>query len=141
MGALLGAARPLIGLDTNVLVRYLVEDDRAQTDRAQRLLAAAKAAGEFLYLSIPVLCETVWVLSAVYGKGKNEILDTLATLLSTDVFEVETADAVRKAIEQARGSRGDFADHLIGELNLARGCRHTVTFDRSLKGWPAFSQL
>ena len=117
----------MIGLDANVLVRYLIEDDKAQTDSANRFLATARDAGEVVYLSLIVLCETY--LAAIHA------------LLSVDVFQFEEPDTVRRALESCRKGKGDFADYLIGHLHMARGCRHTATFDRALKAAPGFTPL
>jgi len=129
------------GIDTNVLVRYFVEDDVAQTKRVERFLAAARRAGESVYVSSIVLCETARVLRKVFGQSKSETLDYLERILDTDVFQVEEEDSVRQALRLSRKGKGDFADYLIGQLNLARGCRFTVTFDRSLRSDSAFSIL
>jgi predicted nucleic-acid-binding protein len=131
----------MIGLDTNVLVRYLVEDDKAQTDSANRLLSAARDAGEVVYLSLIVLCETYWVLRSAYDRPRAEIMAAIHSLLGVDVFQFEEPDTVRRALESCRKGKGDFADYLIGHLYTARGCRHTATFDRALKAAPGFSVL
>ncbi|MEK7409080.1 MAG: type II toxin-antitoxin system VapC family toxin [Acidobacteriota bacterium] len=131
----------MIGLDTNVLVRYLAEDDKAQADRVQRLLAAARTRGEAVYVSLVVLCETYWVLRSVLDRSRSDILDALESLLTVDVFHVEEQDVVRQALEASIRGKGDFTDHLIGHLHLARGCRHTATFDRALRAAPGFTVL
>jgi predicted nucleic-acid-binding protein len=129
------------GIDTNVLVRYLVEDDKEQTNRAERFLAASRRAGESVCVSCIVLCETAWVLSSVFGLPKPQILDHLDRVLETEVFQSEEEGLVRRAMQLCRNGKGDFADYLIGQLNLARGCRFTVTFDRALRADSAFSVL
>jgi predicted nucleic-acid-binding protein len=129
------------GIDTNVLVRYLVADDPAQTNRVERFLAASRVAGERVYVSCIVLCETAWVLRRVFSQSAPQTLDHLERILDVDVFEVEEEESVRAALSLSRKGKGDFADYLIGQLNLARGCRFTVTFDRSLRPDSAFSVL
>ena len=129
------------GIDTNILVRYLVEDDRRQANRVERFLAASRTAGESVYVSCIVLCETAWVLRRLFSQSKADIADHFERILDTDVFQVEEEDAVRKALRLTRKGKGDFADYLIGQLNLERGCRWTVTFDRSLRSDSAFSVL
>ena len=131
----------MIGLDTNVLVRYLVEDDKAQTDSAHRLLAGARAEGEVVYISLVVLCEAHWVLRSSFGRPRAEIAQAFDSLLCAEVFQVEEPDVVRLALESCREGKGDFADHLIGHLHASRGCRHTATFDRALRGAPEFKIL
>jgi len=127
------------GVDTNVLLRYLVEDDEEQASRVHRFLAATRNAGETIYVSCVVLCEVAWALGQVYGWEKQSILCQVATLLDIDIFQIEDEDLVRNAVELSRKSRGSFADCLIGQLQLARGCKVTVTFDRGLRSNPSFS--
>jgi predicted nucleic-acid-binding protein len=130
------------GIDTNVLLRYLVEyENRNQTAQATEFIASCEAARESAYVSCIVLCELAWVLHRAFGLTKLEITNHIAQLLETDLFEVEELEVVRKAIAKSRLDPGDFADHLIGQLNLARGCRDTVTFDRALRSDPAFQVL
>ena len=131
----------MIGLDTNVLVRYLVEDDRAQTDAVHRLLAAARDGGEMVYVSLIVLCETYWVLRSVFDLPRTEILAAFRSLLAVDVLQLEEPETVRQALQSCREGKGDFADHIIGRAHMTRGCRHTATFDRSLKSAPGFFVL
>jgi predicted nucleic-acid-binding protein len=88
-----------------------------------------------------VLCETAWVLRSVFSGSRTEVLELIERLLDTDVFQVEAEDAVRAALQSCRPGKGDFADHLIGHMNLAKGCRSTVTFDRSLGRAAGFSTL
>jgi predicted nucleic-acid-binding protein len=135
------AARQVIGLDTNVLVRYLVADDEAQTRTVRELLASARAAGETVFVSLLVLCETYWVLRSAFGWPRANIIEVLDSLLSVDVFQLDEPEVIRSAVESCRQGKGDFADHLIGHLHQAMGCRHTATFDRALRGAPGFTVL
>jgi predicted nucleic-acid-binding protein len=135
------AAGAVIGLDTNVLVRYLVADDDAQEQAVRRLLARARSEGETVYISLVVLCETYWVLRSSYGIHRAAILQALGSLLDADVFTVEEPDLLRRAMEACGRSSADFTDRLIGHIHAARGCRHTVTFDRALRAVPDFKVL
>ncbi len=128
----------MTGVDTNVVVRYLIEDDPGQADRIFGFLRQARQTGEPVFVSIIVLCETARVLKTTYGKSRSEILASLEHLLELDVLEFEDGETLRKAALLARSGKGDLADYLIGHRNLRLGCRHTVTFNRSLKGTPAF---
>ncbi len=131
----------MIGLDTNVLVRYLVADDEAQAQTVRRLLARTRAGGETAYISLIVLCETCWVLRSSFKHPRASVLNTLRSLLDVDVFTVEEPDLVRQTLEACGRGKGDFADCLIGHLHAARGCRHTATFDRTLRNLPDFKVL
>jgi predicted nucleic-acid-binding protein len=105
------------------------------------VLARSRSQGESVYISTLVLCETACLLRSVFSRSRAEILEVIARLLDTDVFQVEAEDAVRATLHSRRSGKGDFADHLIGHMNLAKGCRSTVTFDRSLGGAAGFSAL
>jgi predicted nucleic-acid-binding protein len=131
----------MIGIDTNVLVRYMTEDDPEQTKVVHRFLLTCRSEMEAVFISSVVLCEAAWVLRSTYRIDKARILNAVEHLLSADLFLVERADAARVAIQQARSESGDFADYLIGAIHLGQGCRHTVTFDRDLKNSPAFRVL
>jgi predicted nucleic-acid-binding protein len=125
------------GLDTNVLVRYLVRDEPTQAARATRELEREE---RFLIGSV-VLCELVWVLEAGYGFSRAEIGDTLEKILATAQFEIEGKDLALAALDDFRSSRADFSDCLVGRRNRAAGAAETVTFDRSLRGLEGFRLL
>jgi predicted nucleic-acid-binding protein len=129
------------GLDTNVLVRYLTEDDPAQSRKAAEWIDAAVARGEDCFVSAVVLCELAWVLLGAYEVGKADLLRTLDQLLATSRLVVSDKDVVRRAVEAYRAGRADFADYVIGALNLDAGCDATVTFDRRLRGDARFRVL
>ena len=129
------------GLDTNVLVRYLVKDDRKQAEKASAYLRKAAAAGQDCFINTIVLCELVWVLESAYGYDRREIADVLEKILMTKQFEIESKDIVHQAVQEYRQGRGDLADYLIGRINQARGCDVTATFDRALKTTSSFIVL
>lgn len=129
----------MIGLDTNLLVRYLTQDDAAQSKRATRIIDSAIEAGEDLYLNHIVVCELTWVLARAYGYAKDELLGVLEMILAAGQFAFEDKDALWRALESFRGSRADFADCLIGVKNATAGCRTTVTLDRAAAGLGNFT--
>ena len=120
------------GFDTNVLVRYLVKDDPEQATIVAKLIVEAAETEAPIYLDMIVLCETVWVLESGYDYAKDTIADVLEKLLLTQQFELEERDQVWRALRRYRAGKGDLADYLIGESNLAADCERTVTFDRAL---------
>lgn len=131
----------MIGLDTNVLLRFLVQDDEAQADRSARAIRQAAARREPVFLGPIVLCEMVWVLMSRYGYAKPEIARALTDILDADGFEIAERDVVRAAVDDYRAHKADFADCLIGRTNQAAGCRETVTFERPLKALETFRVL
>jgi predicted nucleic-acid-binding protein len=131
----------MIGLDSNVLVRYLMQDDVAQAKLASAAIESAAGRGERLRLTAITLCELVWVLESAYHQTRADVARALAQIVRTADFDLEHADHVRQAIERYRSPPADFADALIGLVNEAAGCEHTLTFDRSLKRIPHFKVL
>lgn len=131
----------MIGLDTNVLVRYLTEDDPVQSRRAAALIRTVVARGDRCYLSPVVLCELAWVLRGAYDITKADLLETLERLMATTQFVIGDKDVVRAAIEAYRDGRADFADYVIGASHHEAGCRRTATFDRRLRGGAHFQVL
>ncbi len=131
----------MTGLDTNVVVRYLTQDDPVQARKANAVIGRAMDQGEPCAISAVVLCELVWVLREAYGVQKAAVVTTLARILDTAQFVVEQADVARRALDEYRRGRGDFADYLIGWRNRDAGCSETVTFDRALRGTSLFRIL
>ena len=130
----------MIALDTNVLVRFLVEDDEKQTRVASRLIKGAIEREEQLFISDIVMCETVWVLSSAYRFSRAEIVEALAGLLRAKVVVFTSGDKLARALEAYATRKGDFADYLIREHAVAAGADTVATFDRSLLGEHGFSK-
>lgn len=126
----------MIGLDTNVLVRYLTQDDAAQFQEAAALLHDLEQRGLFAHLSAITLCETVWVLARAYKIERAKIAAMLEQLLATSLFVIADKDAVREALGLYRTSSGDFADYLTGVLAHRAGCSTVATFDVALHDHP-----
>ncbi len=124
------------GLDTNVLVRYLVADDEAQAAKAKRYIQSGST-----YVNCIVLSEVVWVLESAYGYDKEAIVAVLERLLSTHELEVEDADVAQAALHDYRRSTAGFTDCLIGHRNTAHGCNETGSFDKRAKGVRGFRML
>jgi predicted nucleic-acid-binding protein len=131
----------MTGLDTNVLVRYLTQDDPAQARKASSLIDGAVGKGEPLHLDVVVLCELVWVLRGAYRFGRQTVGDALEKILDAAQFSVEDRDLLREALEAYRSGQGDFADYVLGLRNRRAGCSSTATFDRTLKGNASFALL
>jgi predicted nucleic-acid-binding protein len=128
-------------VDTNILVRYAVGDERRQVQVVEHFLEECAATGEQIYIPIPVLCELLWVLERTYRQTKAEIVFTLEGLLGLALFQFEEYPAVRRALAQYQLGRAGLTDYLVGELAAQAGCRDTVTFDRGLRGAPGFTML
>jgi predicted nucleic-acid-binding protein len=118
----------MTGLDTNVLLRYIVRDDPAQTERADILLQefTPETPG---FISLVALAELFWVLRSFYRMPKAELIVCLERLLNSQNLVLEAGAAVRLAIVKFAGARCDFADCLIERSGFSCGCTRTVTFD------------
>jgi len=121
------------GLDTNVLVRYLTQDEPRQSRQANTLVADVVATGERLFVSTVVLCELVWVLRGPYALDKAEVVAALERILATAQLEIDQKDLMREALDDYRTGSGDFAVYVIGRRGKEAGCQRTATFDRQLK--------
>lgn len=119
----------MIGLDTNVLVRYIAQDDAAQSPKATRLIESLTAESP-AYIGLVSLIELVWVLTGCYSSSKEDLVAVLEGLLRTKGLLVENAETVWKAVRLFKGGSADFADCLIECSANRAGCDYTATFDR-----------
>ncbi len=126
----------MIGLDTNVLVRYLAQDDAKQFQEASALLLGLENQHRSAHLSTITLCETVWVLARAYKIERTQIVVMFERLLDTSLFVIEDKDAVREAVDLYRSGKGDFADYLVGVRSRNAGSITLATFDEALYAHP-----
>lgn len=132
----------MIGLDTNILLRLVVEDDDpAQTRQAKRFVQEQCTAETPGYINSIVLAELVWVLVRSYGYTRADIVKIVENLLAGADRFIEHPDAVTAALEDYRKGRADFVDALINHVNRVRGCRGTATFDRKAARVPGFVKI
>ena len=128
----------MLGIDTNVLVRFLVRDEERQFARTQRLLRREAERGEPVFVSQLVLLETEWVLRSRYGLSKAEILGTFSGLLESAELRIEGEPSVEQALFIWKDSAAEFADCLIGMRHLGLGCQATASFDQRALKLPSF---
>ena len=128
----------MLGVDTNVLVRFLVRDDEAQFEKARKLIKREVAAGRRVFVSHLVLLETEWVLRSRYGLPKSQIVATISSLLDTTDVRFEDEPTIEEALFTWKDATADFADCLIGARNRRLGCRATATFDAKAARLPGF---
>jgi predicted nucleic-acid-binding protein len=127
----------VIGVDANVLLRWMVDDDPGQAERASALLNS----GEVIWVGEVVLAEIAWVLSTSYRKTRAQVAETLQLMLALPLVRIDRETVVRSALAAYAAGGGGFADHLIGAGNAASGCRTTFTFDRAAAKGPTFTSL
>jgi predicted nucleic-acid-binding protein len=118
----------MIGLDTNVLVRYFAQDDPVQARKATTLIESLTAEQPG-YITHVALIETIWVLARAYDLGREEIVHVVETMLRARELIVEAAETVWKAARLYGTSSADFADCLIERTCHDAQCEYTATFD------------
>lgn len=124
----------MIGLDTNVLVRYLAQDDAKQAALATRLIEKELSAAAPGFISVVVLAELCWALKRLYSASTDELIATVEDLLSTPQFHLDRRDAVVatvRTLKAGKGAKAGFVDALIAQLAAAEGCSRTVSFDKA----------
>jgi len=128
----------MLGIDTNVLVRFLVRDDQTQFEKARKLLKREVSSGRRVFINQLVLLEAEWVLRSRYGLTKTQMLETISGLLDAPDIQLEDEPAVEEALFIWRDANADFADCLIGARNRRLGCKATATFDTKALKLPGF---
>ena len=131
----------MLGLDTNVLLRYLVRDDEKQARTADARIAEGAAENGRFFVNHVVLCELAWTLDRTYGLAREDIAVTIQCVLSTAQFVIEEKQDVVRALQDFSATGADFADCLIGRKNASSGCDRTLTFDKRAKGLSAFELI
>lgn len=130
----------MIGLDTNVLVRYLAQDDPVQSAKATAILERRLSEENPGFVSIVATVETVWVLDRAYGLAPRDIAAAVERMLQIDVLVVENEQEVFTAMIALKEGHGSFADALIAALGARAGCVRTLTFDRKALRLPGFER-
>ena len=131
----------MIGFNTNVIVRYLAQDDPVQSPKATGLIERGLAEEDPGFVSVVAMAETAWVLERIYGRTAEEIAAVIERMLEVEVIVVESEQEVFTAMIAVKEGRGSFADALIGALGARAGCSHTVTFDQKALRLTAFEPL
>ena len=131
----------MIGLDANVVVRYLAQDDARQAGAATRLIEGSLSAEVRGFVSMVTLAELVWVMTSNYRATRVAVADIVEGLLTAPQLMIEKPDIVWRALKAYRDSKADFSDAVIVELGSGAGCSKTVTFDRNAAAHPGFELL
>ena len=131
----------MVGLDTNVLLRILVDDGSSQVAVARRFAAEQVAGGQRLHVDRVVLAEIEWVLGSIFGYERTQIASAFAAVLENGAYDVEDDDVVRAAWGTYRDGNADFSDCLVAAKHAAVGCVFTATFDKAMRGLPTTKVL
>jgi len=119
----------MIGLDTNVLLRYLTQDDPAHSARATEIIEQRLTAEEPGFVSLVSVLEVVWVLKSLFKRSRQQIANDVEMLLAADTLEIQNEQEVYYALVALRNGSGTFENALIGALGAWKGCSATLTFD------------
>lgn len=128
----------MIGLDTNILVRYFAQDDPTQSRQATQIIERRLTEDRPGFVSLVTMAETVWVLERAYNMSNREIADTVERMLQSDTLSVQNEQEVFTAMISLRTGKGSFSNSLIEALGTWAACTSTLTFDRKaarLKGF------
>jgi predicted nucleic-acid-binding protein len=131
----------MTGLDTNVVLRYLLQDDLRQTPLANHVFDRELSNQDPGFITLVTVLEIVWVLRNLLKQTSTEIAAHLERLLSADSLEVQNGQQVFEAVFALKRGTGEFEDALIGALDAWAGCPRTLTFDRGALGLPGFSLI
>ena len=129
------------GIDTNVLVRFLVQDDKNQSKRVNRLFEQAEQNKDRLFVSAVVLLETLWVLESAYGVDRKSLVEIFQDLLLLPVLDFEKQTVIRRCLVDAASNNFDLTDLLIGHIAESAGCGSIYTFDKKATRHPLFESL
>jgi predicted nucleic-acid-binding protein len=128
----------MIGLDTNVLIRYLTQDDPVQSAKATEVIERRLTAKNPGFVSVVAMVETVWILDRAYSLTAQEISTVVERLLQIEVLAIENEQEVFTAMVALKQGRGSFSDALIAEFGVRAGCSRTLTFDQKALRLPGF---
>lgn len=121
----------MVGIDTNVLIRYITQDDPAQSQIATKFIENECSAKNLGLINNIVLCEVVWVLKQAYKYDKSTIIAVLRNLLSCSEIEILDRDCAWNAFQEFIAGKADFSDYFIAQINKQHNAQYTVTFDKN----------
>jgi predicted nucleic-acid-binding protein len=129
------------GIDTNVLVRYIVQDDASQSKLATHFMEHECTVESPAFINGVVICEMVWVLESAYNYPRDEIANVIEQILRTREFHIHEPEILWQSLWGYQHKGADFADHYIASINSHAGCEYTVTFDKKTTKVTHFKQL
>ena len=131
----------MIGIDTNVLVRYITQDDEAQSAIATEFIENYCASGKKIFINHLVVCELVWVLKKCYKLSKPEIINVIKSIIQVSQFSIENVQIIWQALTDYQKGAADFADYVVGRTNIFNNCDKTITFDKKAGKSKGFALL
>ena len=128
-------------LDTNILIRFLVQDDVNQANKVIQLFTKAEHNKESLFVPLLVVLEVIWVLQSAYGVSRPDIVLAISNLLQMQVFEFENQSTLREFVISANRYSYDLSDILISHSALSASCETTLTFDKKASRFELFTKI
>ena len=131
----------MIGIDTNILVRYITQDDELQSGVATEFIENYCSNGNKIFVNHLVICELVWVLKKCYKLSKPKTINVIEHILQISQFSIENGQVIWQALTDYKRGSADFADYVVGRTNLFNNCAETITFDKKASKSNGFSLL
>ena len=128
----------MIALDTDLVLRILLDDDPKQSAAARKVWLDARRRGKAIFISDIVLVDVAWALESRHGLSRGEVADVLLRVFETELVAVSNSAALDRALASYRTGRAGFADYLIREQARAMGAERVVTFDSAFSGEDGF---
>lgn len=120
----------MIGLDTNILVRYIVQDDPKQSQKATDFIQKNCSIISPGFINSLVICELIWVLESAYNYSRDDIVSVIEKILRIRQFQIHEPEHMWSSLQKYKEKIADFSDCYIASINAEEGCNHTVTFDK-----------
>lgn len=131
----------MIGIDTNILVRYITQDDELQSRVATEFIENYCSNGNKIFVNHLVICELVWVLKKCYKLSKSKTINVIQHILQISQFSIENAQIIWQALTDYKQGSADFADYVVARTNIFNNCAETITFDKKASKSKGFSLL
>ncbi|MEJ2544225.1 MAG: type II toxin-antitoxin system VapC family toxin [Calditrichaceae bacterium] len=131
----------MIGIDTNILIRYITQDDEIQSELATKFIEKNCTVTKPGYVNQIVICEIIWILRRAYVYDKKLVIQVVEKLLRSSEIVVENSPNIWKALNEYENGNADFSDYLIALSNNNSGCDFTITFDKKASGNKLFKIL
>ncbi len=131
----------MVGVDTNILVRFLVGDDKKQANKVYKLFKSIEDDKDELFVPTLVILELIWVLESVYEIVRFDILDSVSQLILMPIFKFENLTVIQNFIFEAQQSKFDLSDLLIAHSANINGCEVILTFDKKVSKYKYFDLL
>ena len=131
----------MIGIDTNILVRYITQDDDVQSGIATEFIENYCSNGNKIFVNHLVICELVWVLKKCYKVSKPKTITIIQHILQISQFSIENAQIIWQALTDYKKGSADFSDYVVGRTNILNNCDETITFDKRASKSKGFALL